>query len=294
MTFEQKYKKIKQLATEELQMIEENILSSIQIREPLNTQLSGFLSAPSKRVRPLLGILYTKASGYKISKKHIELLSAIEIVHNASLIHDDIIDNSDYRRGEKTISVQFGNKLGVITGDYLLALAMKKIATLNSTKIIDKFAQTLEQMCIGEINQNFDRFKIGTIKEYIEKSKNKTAYLFECTLTCCALLCEKPENTDIVTDFGINTGIAFQIRDDLQNVIARDNDLKPTKNDITEGIYTAPVIYSNDTVNYKSGIEKTKILLNNYIEKAASSLNKLPKNEYTAALQDFLELLNND
>lgn len=127
MTFNEKYSKIKYLASDELKKIEENITSSIHTREPLKSHIVQFLTAPSKRIRPVLAILYTKALGQNLNTQQLELLTAIELVHNASLIHDDIIDESNLRRGQKTISAEFGNKLGVISGDYILSIAMEKL-----------------------------------------------------------------------------------------------------------------------------------------------------------------------
>ncbi len=265
------------------------MISTIDIREPLKSYVIKFLTSPSKRIRPVLAILYTKALEKPLTDAQLELLSAVELVHNASLIHDDIIDDSKLRRGQKTISSEFDNKLGVISGDYLLSVAMGKIGKLNSIEILNNFSNTLRKMCIGEINQNFDRFKIGTIEDYIEKSKNKTGYLFETAVQCCLLL-DPPENLKSAGEFALNIGIAFQIRDDLLNLLQPDNS-KPVNNDISEGIYNAPVIYSGSTQDYSSGIEKTKALLDNYLKDAKNHLAQLPKNQYTTALEEFLELL---
>jgi len=291
MTFSEKYLKIKQYGQKELKTIENRMVSLINIKEPLNSYLKEFLTLPSKRIRPLLAILYTKACGENLSQEQLDLLSIIEIVHNASLIHDDVIDESKTRRAHKTISAEFDNKLAVISGDYLLSVAMEKLAQLDNMEIIKRFSKTIRQMCIGEINQNTDRFKIGTIEDYIEKNKNKTAYLFETTLVCCAIL---GRNSDIesISKFALDTGIAFQIRDDLINITGSDPK-KPSQNDIQDGIYNAPVIYAQDTQNYASGIEKTKVLLNNYVKSAQKHLQKLQKNEYQTALIELLELLNN-
>jgi len=294
MSFNEKYKNIKNLVKEELSIIEEKMVSAVNVREPLNSHIIRFLTSPSKRIRPTLAILYTRACGNNLSDNQLEFLSAIELVHNASLIHDDIIDESEFRRGNKTLSTEFGNKLGVISGDYILSVSMEKIAQLNSAEIFKILSQTLKQMCIGEINQNFDRFKIGTIENYIEKSKNKTAYLFAAALTGCAILGEKNLlSPDLLEDFGLNIGIAFQIRDDLGNLTSPESS-KPVNNDIKEGIYNAPVIYSQNVQDYTFGIEKTRSLLNNYVQRAYSQVNTLPENEYTKALREFLELLNNE
>ncbi len=293
MSFKEKYNKIKESVKYELEIIEEKMVSQIHTREPLNSSLKNFLTLPSKRIRPVLGILYTKAANQgRISDKQLELLTVVELVHNASLIHDDIIDKSEIRRGHKTLSSEFDNKLAVISGDYILSLAMEKLTQINNIEIISQFAKTIRQMCLGEINQNFDRFKIGTIEDYIEKTKNKTAYLFETTLVCCAILESSQKDLSQIRKLGSDIGIAFQIRDDILNMTNSDT-TKPVNNDISDGIYNAPVILGDKKDNYISGIEKTKVLLNNYIKSAKKQIETLPDNEYKTALKEFLELLKN-
>ena len=292
MSFNEKYQKIKDLGKTELNIIEQKMVATINTREPLNSYLTGFLSLPSKRIRPLLAILYTKACEQTLTDNQLEILAVIELVHNASLIHDDIIDKSNLRRGHKTLNNEFDNKLAVISGDYILALAMEKLTTIGNIEVIKNLSHAIKQMCLGEINQNFDRFKIGTIEEYIEKTKNKTAYLFECALVCNALL--QPNNINIkkLSALGLDVGIAFQIRDDLLNFSQSDKS-KPTNNDIEEGIYNAPIIFTQNLDNYTSGIEKTKNLLNNYVQSAKQKIEDLPNNKYNTALVEFLELLEN-
>lgn len=292
MSFNEKYSKIKNLAQDEIKTIEENMVAQIQTREPLKSSLVNFLTAPAKRIRPVLAILYIKALGEELNAKQLEHLTVVEMVHNASLIHDDIIDESKIRRGEKTINESFGNKLGVISGDYILALSMEKLANIGEVELIKDFSQTIRQMCIGEINQNFDRFKVGTIEDYIEKTKNKTAHLFEIALTGCAKLSSTQQDIAKVSELGLNIGIAFQIRDDLINMTNSDSS-KPSNNDFKDGIYTAPIILGDKSDNYITGIEKTKVLLNNYLQSAKKQVDTLPENEYKKALEEFLELLNN-
>lgn len=292
MSFNEKYNKIKQLAQKELDLIEEKMVSDINIREPLQTSVVEFLKAPSKHIRPLVSILYLKACNEELTEKQLDVLTLVELVHNASLIHDDIIDESTIRRGRKTISAEFNNKLGVISGDYILSIVLEKLTEINNIKITKNFAKTIKQMTLGEINQNFDRFKIGTIEDYIEKTKNKTAYLFETALVCPALLSRNTYNIEKISELGISIGTAFQIRDDILNFTQNDP-LKPAKNDIQDGIYTAPVILGSESDNYNSGIEKTKVLLNNYIQSAKNIINNLPANSYKTALEEFLELLKN-
>ncbi|MBQ8460234.1 polyprenyl synthetase family protein [bacterium] len=290
MNFKSRYENIKNLAKYELSIIEKKMIERINTREPLNTLLKGFLTSPSKRIRSVLAILYSKALEEDLSDEQLEFLSVVELVHNASLIHDDIIDESKLRRGHKTISAEFDNKLAVISGDYILAISMEKLALLGNTQLLENFSKTIKQMCLGEINQNFDRFKIGTIEDYIEKTKNKTAYLFETALTGCIMLSKTYHNIEVISQLATNIGVAFQIRDDISNMTSSDNS-KPIKNDIKEGIYNAPVILGDKSDNYHSGIEKTKTLLNNYVQSAKEQIQQLPDNKFKTALYEFLELL---
>ncbi len=292
MSFNEKYKNIKQLVQPELDIIEKKLVSKIDIREPLNSYVKDFLLLPSKRIRSVFSLLYLKMVVEKITPEVLEVLAAVELVHNASLIHDDVIDKSDLRRNHKTLSKEFDNKLAVISGDYILSVAMEILTNLDKMEIIKRFSKTIKQMCIGEINQNFDRFKIGTIEDYIEKTQNKTAFLFETALVSALILTQNSNQTS-ASRFALDVGIAFQIRDDLINLTSIDNS-KPTNNDITDGIYNAPVIYSGNAKDFTSGIEKTRGLLNNYIESARNFIKQFPENEYQLALFEFLELLNNE
>lgn len=333
MTFSEKYSKILSVVQEDIDKI--NLLDGIDIQEPLKSSLLNILNAPSKHIRPLVSFLYLKASGFEIDENQIEYQTAIELVHNASLIHDDIIDESDVRRTVSTINSEFDSKLAVITGDYLLSVAMKKVINLGIPKLVDMFCETLKYMTLGEISQYFDKFKVPSIERYIEKSEQKTAKLFETALEGAILINRHSEadkfeilrfaqNDSLAEDshksFAKNFGIAFQIRDDLINCLT-------SKSDITEGVYTAPVIfsrchcegvkrpsqsYNNEITTSKTlfsprndecvsdvnitdiGIENTKTLLNNYVETAHQSLLKLEDNVYRQKLIELLGLLRDE
>jgi geranylgeranyl pyrophosphate synthase len=291
MKFNDKYENIKKLCESELLQIEKIMINSVNLRDELYPYVVKFLTSPSKRIRPLVSVLYLKACGYDIQNEHLQILSAVELVHNASLIHDDIIDESIVRRGEKTVSYEFGNKLGVICGDYLLSEAIGLLTKIGSADVIADFTSTLRQMCIGEVNQHFEKFKIGTIDDYIEKSKNKTAYLFQTAVASPLIYSQKPkEIISKASNFALNFGIAFQMRDDILNLVSNDKS-KPVKSDIKEGIYSASVIYAKDAENYTAGVEKARCLLNNYIDKAKADINDFDENIYSKALKELAELL---
>lgn len=276
-----KYQQISNIFKPELEQVLARMTDGVVVQEPLKSKLFELLNAPSKHIRPLVSFLYLKALGEKIDDAQVLYQSAIELVHNASLIHDDVIDDSKVRRSLPTLNSQFGNKLAVMTGDYLLSRAMQKVLDIGNLELVKLFSDTLEVMSSGEISQHFGKFQIPTIEEYIKKSEQKTAKLFE-TAICGSLLVAKSNNDGL--DFAKNFGIAFQIRDDLINC-------KTTNTDISDGIYTAPVIFSGDTKVTSDAIEKTKSLLNNYIDEALKCLSKIDENEYKLALVELLELM---
>ena len=284
MNFNDKYSKISGLVKEEIDKVSKGITKDIGLIVPLKSKLLEILNAPSKHIRPLLSFLYLKAAGINIDEKQISIQTAIELVHNASLIHDDVIDESLIRRNVKTINNEFDNKLAVITGDYLLSKALNILAKLNCAKLITMFSDTLESMTNGEINQQLNKCKIPTLEDYIEKTEQKTAKLFETALCGSLLLANSSKNG---SKFARNFGIAFQIRDDIVNI-------KTTKSDINEGIYTAPVIFAGSVESCENGIEKTRTLLNNYIDKALLEIKTLEDNKYSRALKELLELIANE
>lgn len=285
MSFNEKYSKIFDIVKCDIEKI--NLLEGIEVTEPLKSKLLSILNAPSKHIRPLVAFLYLKALNIKIDEAQIKYQTAIELVHNASLIHDDIIDESLERRGVETINSEFGNHLGVIAGDYLLSNALKRVVEIGNLQLIDMFRKTLETMTIGEINQYFEKYKIPTIEEYIKKSEQKTAKLFETAVNGALLAAQYSSLSRQGEIFAKNFGIAFQIRDDLINC-------KTTKSDLNEGVYTAPVIFSNGTEISDYGLEKTRDLLNNYLDTAKNALNNLPDSIYKNKLFELIDLFRDE
>ena len=293
MSFNEQYQKILNIVKDDIEQINKRLILHIDINEPIKTNLLNFLTAPSKRIRSLLAILYLKANNISIKEKHYDFLTAIELIHNASLIHDDIIDESSTRRLQKTLNTELGNKLAVISGDYLLSLAMAEIGKLNSFELIEILSKTLENMCKGEVFQQINKFKIPSLEEYLLKSEQKTASLFQSTLTGSILIndCNTIKNT---SEFGLNFGLAFQIRDDLKNVISYC-ETRSIQSDISDGIYNAPVIFAGNIYDLKAGIEKTYGLLNNYIDKSLELIkDSLEENQYTRTIMELLELIRDE
>lgn len=288
MEFEQKYLQIKKIINSKLQSVGNEINKISCGSDLLQSELISIIKAPSKRIRPVLNLLYLKMLDSNISNSQIILQSAIELIHNATLIHDDVIDNSAKRRNHKTLNAKFDNSLAVVSGDLLLTIAIQKILQINIPEITEIFNNALMNMCKGEINQYFNKFKIPTMEEYLEKCKNKTSQLFMSGLKASLIVSQTVDED--AEDFAKSFGIAFQIRDDLLNIIQYNSD-KPVQSDIEEGIYTAPVIFAGNIENLNIGIEKTKLLLDNYIERVKNILNSKPNNQYRQALMSLAEIL---
>ena len=285
MGFNEEYNKIFELVKADISKVSEELQNSISIKEPLYTPLNSIISAPSKHIRALSAFLYLRANNINIDLVHIKLQAAVELIHNASLIHDDIIDESSTRRNEKTLNTLFDNKLAVLAGDYLLAAALNKLDEIKNFEVTGLFAEIMKTMCLGEINQYFARYKTVTIEEYIDKSRSKTASLFQAAIEGSAILSGMLSRV-AAKEFALNLGIAFQIRDDLINY-------KTTRTDLQSGIYTAPVILGQ-TSGGSDGIEKTLRLLNNYIDKSCTLLDKIENNTFKEALIALLELLRHE
>ena len=292
MGFEDKYNKIISVVSEELTTLK--TMLNQELRElnsgvgKFDTLMTNYVGAKSKHIRSVLTFLYLKARGIEVDEKQIIFQVIIELIHNASLIHDDVIDGSLTRRNDKSLNANLGNHLSVTGGDFLLSYVLKFIVKLKSFEIVSLLSKTLEKMCKGEIKQYYSKYQIPTIDEYLDKTYAKTGALFNLALSGSEILACK-EVSDVTENFAKNFGIAFQIRDDIKNVTTACPD-----NDIENGIYTAPVIYSGDITNPVAGLAKAKILLDNYVREAEMCLKNLKDSKYKKALVELLELVNNE
>lgn len=261
-----------------------------------------FLSNKGKRIRPVLIFFILKALNIDIENEHYKIALTNEIIHNATLIHDDIIDCSIIRRGQKTLNFNYDSKLAVLAGDYLLAEVLKLLSCMD-INIREIYTNTLSVMINGELNQYFHRFKILSAKEYIEKSKAKTARLFEAGIVSAYLTGSNDSKyTEYLKNFAINFGIAFQIYNDLENL----NNPDKFNEDIRNGDYSAPVIFyanekSTKNLNLNNpelivkklkktdAIAKTQNLIKFYINQAIENISFLEDNLYK---QSIIQLCN--
>lgn len=302
MSFDTKYKALKGLIQEDLANLEIEIGNLFNDKNPLNGDLSEFLTAPAKRLRPVLGILFLRSVFGKLNPSQHDVLLAVELIHNATLIHDDVIDSADKRRNQETINSKFDDNLAVVAGDFLLSVAMEKVINTGSVEVIKLCTSALKSTCLGEISQYFAKFNITSIEDYIEKSKDKTALLFKIAVLGGVLLSEKKseELMQAAIEFSENFGIAFQIRDDLINILNPNQSCS----DVESGIYTAPVIFAYqengnilkeekiaDAIKKTQGIEKTKVLMDNYFNKSIFALENIEESAYKRSIVELIDLL---
>lgn len=263
---------IRALISSELNIIEGLLSNFIDPSNFIFTNLSDFISTKSKRIRSVLCLLYLKSQGLSIDNNVIRMLVSGELIHNASLLHDDVIDSSDIRRNEETIFKKYGSKISILSGDYILSLAVEQLLSINNPNILKIFLETTKKMCNAEINQYSYREKSIGIDEYIDIIEGKTASLFAAILKSGAHLLSI--NEDNAEKFGNLFGIIFQINNDLQPDSIR--------NDFNNGVKTAKDII---------GIEKTLALKDNYKEDIRRVIVDIPKNEYKKGIEDLIELL---
>lgn len=231
----------------ELEQVEESLLqASVSEIEVLQEAARHILSAGGKRVRPQLALLTALASGGSLSRA-IPLAAACELVHTATLVHDDIVDESDSRRGRMAVQFYFGNSASVLMGDYLVVRAFGLITHDPNRGLWSVLVDTIARMCEGEVLQICVKGDTAIdVSVYETVIECKTALLMA---TCCRFGAMIGKTTDAqvaaLGEFGYHLGMAFQIQDDILDFTGTQQQLgKPVGGDLREGKVTLPVIYA--------------------------------------------------
>jgi octaprenyl-diphosphate synthase len=222
------------------------------------------LFAGGKRLRPLLLVLSARLCGYK--EDYAKTVStALEYLHAATLLHDDIVDDAILRRGKTVAHSLYGNATTVLVGDFLLARALAICADSGKIKVIHIISDLTENMSTGEVHQLMRKGDVSlTEDEYLEVIRRKTAVLFQAACTVSAVIADAPEEKEkALSDFGYNLGIAFQMADDLFDYTMDTADLgKEVGADLREGKLTLPVIHALKQANPADRDEMIKIIKN--------------------------------
>lgn len=222
----------------------------------LAESLAYSLGSTGKMVRPSLGLLLARAMGSQ-QADHIETMAAAEMIHVATLLHDDVLDDADLRRGRPTVRQQWGNTVSILSGDYLLAQASRTLAKLGHIRVVAIFSDVLADLCDGEVEQLRSQYTPDegvpldvNWDSYYQKTIGKTASLFAAVSESSAYLCGRPE-TEIQAcrQFGKSLGIAFQIADDVLDYTSTAKQAgKPVMGDLKQGLLTAPILYALDSL----------------------------------------------
>ncbi|MCP4683459.1 MAG: polyprenyl synthetase family protein [Desulfobacterales bacterium] len=239
------YKKILKPVSKKLEAVEEEIKKELESNIGIVARMGEYLlQTKGKRIRPALFLLCSRLLGIR-NDRDVVFSTVIEFLHTATLIHDDIIDEADTRRGNKTINAIWGSKLTVLLGDYLYLKAVGIAITERKIEILDILSDITIKMVEGELIQLSNRGNIDISKEaYLDIINRKTANLFSGCGSISAILAEAPEDqAKGVTDYCMNLGIAFQLIDDVLDFKGDGKVLgKPVANDLGEGTVTMPLI----------------------------------------------------
>lgn len=231
---------------DELQQVEARLRQAVQVEYvPLANVFELLIGSGGKRIRPALSILATKFHPTAPEDMYTLAIST-ELVHAATLIHDDLIDKSAVRRGSPTINSRWSGTATVLAGDFLLARAADIAASIEDFRVMRIFARTLMTICEGEIRQDFARAHWPPDRaEYYRHIESKTASLFVAATEGGAILSGAPEEeVAALRAYGRNLGMAFQMVDDILDFTADENELgKPVGSDLRQGTFTLPVFY---------------------------------------------------
>ncbi len=239
------FEDIKQLIHEELEAVNQEIYAQVETSLTLINQLAQYLiRSGGKRFRPILTLLTAKALAHS-GKQHILLAALIEFIHSATLLHDDVVDNSDLRRGRQTANAVWGNEASVLVGDFLFSRAFQMMVVLDQPRIIAQLANTTNALAAGEVNQLMHRHKTDLDEiTYYEIIRAKTAELFAATCATAAILSNASTQIEhAMYDYGLALGFAFQLVDDALDYSGTETELgKHLGDDLAEGKMTLPII----------------------------------------------------
>jgi len=268
--------------------------------EPLSRHI---LKGGGKMLRPLILLLSAKAVRRKmLTRKYnlIRLAAAVELVHTASLLHDDVLDNGKMRRHQVTVNAKWGNKTAILFGDYIHSTAFSIL--IDYPELAGVFSDAVLRMCEGEVAQNLRVNDMNmTEHEYIGIITKKSAILFEasCRIGAAASGASR-EQEKALSDYGRNLGIAYQIFDDLSDITGKENEVgKSLGSDAAQGKITLPLIYLRDSSSnlFQKQFEiKTEKIINRvsrkicgFLDKAKNALNIIPKSVYRRSLEELLQ-----
>ncbi|MGI6413944.1 MAG: polyprenyl synthetase family protein [Syntrophomonadaceae bacterium] len=297
--------------------LSDNIDSNLDLIERAAKHL---LLAGGKRLRPAFALLTAKM--YRDDLEEVYPLAvALELVHLATLVHDDVIDNSDIRRGTSTVKKEYGNRISIYSGNYIFARALKLMASYKRSDILEVLADASIKISEGEILQMLSCYNTNLgLKNYLRRIERKTALLIAVSCQLGAMVVNAPpREVEALRLYGYYLGMAFQITDDILDLVADEKVLgKPVGSDIKQGVITLPALYALkycrnreelarllssrescinkaeqiiDIIVESGGTEYAYEVSRHFINKAQSQLNKMPDSQIIANLFDITETI---
>ena len=281
----------------------------------LNDASLHLLQAGGKRIRPVFALLAAKFGHYDIQEmKNVAV--AFELIHMASLVHDDVIDDSDMRRGRHTVKAQWNNRVAMYTGDFIFARALEYITKIENPVAHQILAKTMVELVNGEVIQIEDKFQMNqNLKDYFRRIKRKTALLIESSCELGAVAAgASAKDTMHLKRYGYFVGMSFQIIDDILDFTATDKELgKPAGSDLLQGNITLPILLLKDDpeirpyidkvlegnlseserlvflnkVRNSGAIKEATEISNKYLQKALKEVDQLPKHSVKRKLRDI-------
>lgn len=276
------------------------------------------LKAGGKRIRPVFVLLSGEFGNYQLqTMKHVAV--PLELIHMASLVHDDVIDDANTRRGQLTVRSKWDNRIAMFTGDYIFAKALGVITEIHNPTVHQIMSKAIVEMSIGEMEQiRFFFHSDQTIRDYLLRIRRKTALLIAISCQLGAVAANAPEwISNKLYAFGYNVGMSFQIRDDILDLIGTEKQMgKPPGSDVKQGNITLPVLFALedkslkphilteleriqqldgqtevskllDMIRSSEGIHRAEALSQKFMDKAIASLDKLPDIQ---AKKDLIEV----
>ena len=305
--------------TEELELVEHSLMRSIRSSERALTDIAAHLiNGGGKRVRPLVTLLAFLTCGGKKTHDIVDIATALELIHTATLLHDDIIDRAETRRGKESAYKKFGLKSTLVAGDFLFIKAFEFAGKFDET-VVQWTADACTHLTEGEMLQGFyNRKRQVTFENYLEIVKRKTASLFQTGTKIGAYLAGgNPQLVEGMAHYGLNLGIAFQMIDDVLDVVGHVELLgKPTGMDLRDGNPSLPIILALreekasvcaafesqqpkeelirqalDSICQGTTIEEAKAISKRYAEEAFKSIKKFPPSLYRNGLKTLVQLI---
>jgi all-trans-nonaprenyl-diphosphate synthase len=303
----------------DLQVLTHNLKNLVGARHPiLYAAAEHLFGAGGKRIRPAIVLLIARATmpGEDLTPRHRRLAEITEMIHTASLVHDDVVDTADTRRGVPTVHSLFDNRVAVLAGDFLFAQSSWYLANLDNLEVVKLLSQVIMDLAEGEIQQGLNEFDADlSLEAYLEKSYYKTATLLANSAKATGVLSEVSSSTcDKLYQYGRNLGLAFQIVDDILDFTASAEVLgKPAGSDLASGNLTAPTLYALeehpelrelidtqfedeiilakaiDLVLNSNGIAKSRELAQYHGQLALANIKDLPPSTSRQALIDMVD-----